>query len=88
MDTISSWQDMVNLGLKEDELRLNWKKRIDGGLKSVKKVQITFELKSGGFAISEYILPFEKDLMKDDVDTWTPICSKIVKNELKDSIVI
>jgi hypothetical protein len=71
----------VEEGLAEDEIRNNWKKRIEGGMKGAKKVQVTFEMKSGGCAISEYILPFEKDQMKNDLLEWTPICSKITKVE-------
>jgi len=76
-----TWAKMVEEGLREDEIRHTWQKRIEGGLKGVKRIQVTFELKTGGFAISEYIQPFEKDQLKNDLEIWTPICSKITKVE-------
>jgi hypothetical protein len=77
-----AWEKMVEEGLAEDEIRNTWKKRIEGGMKGAKKVQVTFEMKTGGVAITEYIIPFEKDSMKNDLQEWTPICSKITKLEL------
>ncbi|MEX0595605.1 MAG: hypothetical protein WD512_03820 [Candidatus Paceibacterota bacterium] len=77
-----AWTKMVEEGLAEDEIRNTWKNRIEGGMKGAKKIQVTFEMKTGGVAISEYIIPFEKDLMKNDLLEWTQCCSKITKLEL------
>ena len=81
MQTAEDWQQMVADGKAEDEIRNNWQKRIAGGLKGVKRVFISFEMKGGGICFSEYVVPFEKDQMKKDVDQWTPICSKVIKEE-------
>jgi hypothetical protein len=78
----TEWDRMVKEGKAEDKIRNSWKKRIEGGLKGVKKVQVTFEMKTGGCCISEYIIPFEKDLMTSELKEWKPICSKITKVDL------
>lgn len=77
------WAKMVDEGLKEDEIRNGWKKRIEGGIQGVKTVRVTYELIGGGFAIDSYHLPFEKDRMKDDLKVWTKLCTSIDKYEYK-----
>lgn len=78
---MDEWMKMIEDGQREDEIRNNWQKRIDGGLKGIKRFQVIFEMKSGGVSISEYVVPFEKDQMKNDIESWRPICSKISKVE-------
>lgn len=67
---------------EDDQVRDGWRKRIAGGLKGVRVVHVTFELASGGFAMDQYVLPFEKDRMKADLNEWTSRCRNITKNEI------
>lgn len=51
--------------------------RIDGGLKGVHTIVVTYHFNNGkansGFAIEEYQMPFDKIKMNNDIAEWTAL---------------